>query len=186
MHKCNWPGCTAEGTFPAPKSPRNLRERQYFCQPHIKEFNKSWDGLKGFDQSELWGIQSGSAVWQRPVWMEGLNGVGGARVETQPFATAKDLFGFFQQRIKAEKRGAKKAEEPLPTTIGLPADVKEACAIFSIPEPLPDVELKPRYLSLVKKNHPDVNKAPEAAEYIKRINVAYQILTDFSERRAAM
>jgi hypothetical protein len=182
MSKCSWPDCNEEGTFPAPKNPRDLRGRQYFCQAHIKEFNKNWDGLKGFNENELWGIQSGSTVWKRPVWAEGLNGVHGAKVEVKPFATAQDLFGFFQQRIKAEKN--RKSEEQLPSTASLPADVKEACAIFSIPEPLPMPELKPRYLNLVKKNHPDVNKTAEAAEYIKKINVAYQILTEFSERRA--
>jgi hypothetical protein len=175
---CNWPGCDREGTFPAPKSPRNLRERQYFCEAHIKEFNKKWNGLNGFDEHELWQMQNGSHAWQRPVWADGLKGAQGARIEATPFRNAKDLFGFFQQRLAAEKSGA------LPSTAALPADVKEACAIFSIEGPLPSPQLKPRYLDLVKRHHPDVNRAPEAAEHIKRINVAYQILTDYAQKSA--
>jgi hypothetical protein len=36
-------------------------------------------------------------------------------------------------------------------------------------------EVKARYKQLVKQYHPDVNKKPEAAKYMKRINQAYAI-----------
>src|SRR6476661_903580 len=38
-------------------------------------------------------------------------------------------------------------------------------------------EVKANYKRLVKQFHPDVNKTPEAAEYMKRINRAYAIAT---------
>jgi pantothenate kinase len=38
-------------------------------------------------------------------------------------------------------------------------------------------EVKANYKRLVKQYHPDVNKTPEAAEYMKRINQAYAIAT---------
>ncbi len=44
-------------------------------------------------------------------------------------------------------------------------------------------EIKKAYRKLVRKYHPDVNKAPDAAEKAAKINVAYEILQD-KEKRA--
>lgn len=179
-HKCAWPECTAEGTFSAPKDPRNLGSRQYFCQAHIKEFNKRWNGLDGFNPDEIYRLQHGAATWNRPTW--GM-GVSGAKVEQQatPFATAQDLFEFFTQRVSTTGK-TRTNEAEVPNTL-LPPDVKEACVIFNIETPLPSSTLKKKYHTLVKQHHPDVNKADTAEEQLKRINVAYKILTDFAERR---
>lgn len=175
--KCAWPNCTEEANFPAPRNPRNLAQRQYFCAEHIKEFNKRWNGLEGFSENEIYQMQDGAATWQRPTWNMGLNQTPTAAKVEQGFANADDLFGFFKSRVARERNG-----ESLPSTKHLPADVKEACAIFSIEAPLEAVTLKKRYLSLVKQHHPDVNKSEGAPEQIKRINVAYRILTDYAER----
>lgn len=181
MHTCSWPNCTEEASFPAPKNPRDLSQRQYFCAAHIKEFNKKWDGMSGFSESEIYSMQDGTAKWQRPAWNMGLEGQGGTgsakAAFADPFANADDLFGFFKSRVAREKNG-----ESLPSTRHLPADVKESCAIFSIEAPLEPETLKKRYLSLVKQHHPDVNKSAGAPEQIKRINVAYRILSDYAER----
>lgn len=179
MH-CAWPNCDQEGTFRAPKDPRKPRDWQYFCQAHIKEFNKGWNGLSGFSEDEVFSMQNGGNTFQRPTWNMGVNG---AKVSADPgqlFANAQDLYSFFQQRLKTEQ----KAQAELPSTLHLPADVKEACVIFNLPQPDPDAtHLKKRYLSLVKQHHPDVNKSADAPEQIKRINVAYRILTDYAQRR---
>lgn len=170
-HSCAWPGCDAEGTFPAPKDPRNLSARQYFCQPHIKEFNKRWNGLDGFSEDEMFRMQNTGSHWNTPTRKMGLHGQGGAKVGESPFASAQDLFAFFQDRVKNEKT--------VPQPLRLPPDVKEACVIFNIDAPADEAALKKHYLALVKQHHPDVNKSPHAEEQIKRINVAYKILTAF-------
>jgi len=184
MHQCSWPNCAQEGSFPAPKNPRNLSERQYFCAEHIKQFNKQWDGLKGFSENEIYGFQDGTATWQRPTWAMGATPDSvrkapptGARVDEEPFAKVEDLYGFFKSRVAREMSG-----ESLPSR-RLPADVRAACTIFSIENPLEAGQLKQRYRTLVKQHHPDVNKDADAPEHIKRINVAYRILADFAERR---
>lgn len=170
-HTCAWPECTAEGTFPAPRDPRNLQTRQYFCQPHIKEFNKRWDGLKGFSPDEMFRMQNGGPSWDKPTWKMGLKGHG-EQAAGSPFGNAQDLFEFFQHRTATEGRAA-------PRALVLPADVKEACVIFNIDAPLDETTLKKQYLALVKQHHPDVNKSAHAEEHIKRINVAYKILTAY-------
>lgn len=44
-------------------------------------------------------------------------------------------------------------------------------------QPINLEEVKRNYKRLVKKYHPDVNKTPEAAEYMKLVNRAYAIAT---------
>jgi hypothetical protein len=185
-HICAWPGCEAEGTFPAPKDPRNLSERQYFCQPHIKEFNKNWNGMSGFNESEIFSMQSGAATWNRPTWGMGVNGAKLGPSATAAFATADDLYSFFQDRIKQEGLNSSNMGARIegPAALRqLPDDVQEALVIFNLQAPADAATLKPKYHALVKQHHPDVNPSEGAAEHIKRINVAYKILTEFIERR---
>lgn len=171
-HICAWPECSEDASFPAPRDPRNLSARQYFCQAHIKEFNKRWNGLEGFSPDEMFRMQNGGAAWDKPTRPMGLNGFGEAEPRTSPFSSAQDLFEFFQTRTAQEGVAA-------PRSLNLPPDVKEACVIFNIEAPLEESALKKHYLALVKQHHPDVNKSEHAEDHIKRINVAYKILTAY-------
>lgn len=170
-HICAWPHCTLEGSFPAPKDPRDLRLKQYFCKEHIREFNKRWNGLEGFHPDEIFRMQNTGPSWDKPTWNLGLNDARG-EPRTSPFASADDLFEFFQQRVAREGKHAAPALE-------LPADVKEAMVILNVQPPLEQLVLKKQYLGLVKQHHPDVNKSAGAEEHIKKINVAYKILTAY-------
>jgi hypothetical protein len=172
MHPCCWPECVAEGTFPAPKNPRDLRQRQYFCALHIKEFNKRWNGLNGFSEAEIYTMQEPTATWQRPSWASKTEAKG-----PKDFKNANDLYGFFNSRLARELNG----EAPVRHK-ALPKDVAAACKLFGLEAPLAESQMKRRYLNLVKQNHPDINPSPEAAEAIKKINVAYKILCDYSTR----
>ncbi len=169
---CSWPGCQNEGEFPAPKSPRDIGARQYFCQAHIKEFNKKWNGLDGFSMDEIFEMQHGGATWNRPTAPMGVNSAA-YNAATSTFNSAEDLYKFFKQRqVNGADVTEAKAEK-------LPADVQEACAIFALKSPSNTKTLKTKYLELVKKNHPDI--APEAdTDMIKRINVAYKILSEYA------
>lgn len=170
---CAWPGCTEEGTFPAPKSPRDIGGRQYFCAKHIKEFNKHWNGLDGFSVDEIFDMQNGGATWNRPTRPMGVNSQSFSAANAT-FNSAEDLYKFFKQR-QVNGGAAEDAQAPE----ALPADVQEACAIFALKEPIAGKKLKTKYLELVKKNHPDV--APDASpDVIKRINVAYKILEEYA------
>jgi hypothetical protein len=178
---CAWPNCEEEGTYPAPRDPRNLADRQYFCLPHIKEFNKRWNGLEGFSMDEIYTLQTNQATMGRPTWQMGINPTLNVNSKTaaNPFANAHDLFEFFKNR---QLREGFADHTPLPDSTLLPPDVKEACTIFNIEVPLPQPMLKKRYINLMKQHHPDVNKAANAEEFVKRINVAFKILTDYANR----
>ena len=97
------------------------------------------------------------------------------------FKSAEELFGFFRERC-AQRAAQERAYDRKKhfENKSMPPDVEEACVIFNIERPVPKNDLKRRYIQLVKKHHPDVNKGDEQADdFIKRINVAYRILDDY-------
>lgn len=180
---CAHPECAEPGEFSAPKNPRNLRERQFFCKKHIVEFNKRWNGLEGFSSDEIFTMQDGAATWNRPTWAMGVNSHSAQAAQFQ-FNSADDLYNFFSARKKAETA---KTDTKETTGASLPPDVREACAIFSLTPPFSAQLLKRTYLNLVKQHHPDIHKNnPEAEEMVKKINVAHQILADYVERQKQM
>lgn len=151
--------------------------------------------MEGFTEAEIYTLQEPTSSWQRPTWGEGLQGQAGTAEpasklnpasnprsfnpntasKERVFASAADLHGFFNSRMARELNG-----ETRTPVRKLPADVLAACRIFSIEFPLNEAQLKPRYIKLAKQYHPDVNKAADAAEMTKRINVAYKILLNYA------
>jgi len=196
-HICAHPDCNEEGTFPAPRDPMNIYDRQYFCADHIKEFNKRWNGLSGMSEDDVFAMQTKS-TWERPTWKFGIEGMS-AKTAGFSFEKAEDLYHFFKQRQRDEleemaKRGRSGAGPGTGSMDGsqhgsglleLPDDVKEACVILNVVLPLPADKLKKAYLKLVKIHHPDASsETPEySEEMIKKVNVAYQILKDFMARQ---
>ncbi|MFT7434173.1 MAG: hypothetical protein ACI9TY_001821 [Alphaproteobacteria bacterium] len=181
MNLCAWPDCKEEGTFAAPKNTQDIYDRQYFCQAHIKDFNKRWNGLEGMSDDDIFSMQTKS-TWNRPTKKFGIHGVS-AQAAHFEFADAEDLFQFFKQRQKEEsikKQYGFEEHTQEANDIALPADVAEACSIFSVEIPIETGKLKKKYLSLMKKHHPDFNKgAKKNEEHVKKINVAFQIIKEY-------
>ncbi len=62
------------------------------------------------------------------------------------------------------------------------ADKRDYYEVLGISKGASEDEIKKAYRSLAKKYHPDINKAPDAAEKFKEINEAYEILSDPQKR----
>lgn len=181
MKKCAWPVCENEGTFAAPKSTKDIYDRQYFCQEHIKEFNKKWNGLDGMTDDDIFSMQTKS-TWERPTKRFGIHGMS-ARTAQFEFSDAEDLFKFFKQRQKEESIKKAYGFEEEKVDEDLSPDVKEACSILGVDMPIGFSALKKKYLSLMKKHHPDLNNGSKKEEdHVKKINVAFQIIQDYIEK----
>ena len=53
QQKCNSPECNLFAEYKAPLSPDNLRQYQWFCLQHIKEYNKNWNYFENMTADEI-------------------------------------------------------------------------------------------------------------------------------------
>ncbi len=163
---CNNPDCNELGVYPAPKSRNNLREYNYFCIDHVRDFNKSWNYFSGLNEEELEVEIRKSVTWDRPSWKFG------TKTFNHDFEKA---FKFFdeQKKINNEKVIDKKLEN-----------------CFKVLELNSDSnlkEVKSKYKLLAKKWHPDAQNSV-ASKYNKdkfiNISNAYKtILKSFTENK---
>ncbi len=177
IHLCDWPDCMEEGCYPAPKNPKNLRDRFHFCLEHVRAYNKEWDGLKGFSENDLHSMRTG-ATWDRPTWKIGLNSPSKTAAETIA-GNFRDPYKLFDEDT-AKRQAAEQAEAKIP------AEIKDACALLNLPFPIEPEKAKQQYRKMVKANHPDLNQSnPEKAErQLKEINLAFQKIKAFLNKKS--
>ena len=165
---CAAMGCQEKGQYPAPKSRDDLREYQWFCLDHVREFNSSWNFLDGMNAAQIEEFIRASTVGERP---------------TRPLSgeQAKAYEAILRTRIFKEF-GAGGVPTPDADTAALLAGFSheeiKACRVLTL-NPTRDFKMiKARYRQLVKKLHPDVNDQNVVAqeEKLKVINQAYTVL----------
>ena len=64
------------------------------------------------------------------------------------------------------------------------ADKRDYYEVLGVSKDASKDEIKRAYRKMAKKYHPDVNKAPDAAEKFKEVNEAYEILSDENKKAA--
>lgn len=157
---CGWPGCEAEGLYPAPRGRDQLRDFQWLCLDHVREFNRHWDYFKGMGRDEIEAHLRADVTWHRPSW----------RIAGRERAW-HDVFGVFDEEPQPRHQPARprtRAEEMM--------DRLELSEGFTLDE------LKSRYKALAKRHHPDLNGGDKAAEErLKMINEAYSFLREQSQ-----
>ena len=174
---CAWPGCTADGVHRAPLSRSNLREYQFFCLEHIRDFNKSWNYFEGWNRDEIEHYQHDDLVWHRPTWR-----LGARAVDERAWADAifheriKDGFGFTSDDTAAgaSHGGNGKGQHEH----GSLQEDRRAFAILRLDHGADAVAVKRRFKEEVKLCHPDVNGGDkEAEERLRLVIWAYRHLT---------
>ncbi len=160
---CQMAGCGEAGVYKAPKSRDALHEYQWFCLDHIREYNKQWDFLAGYDREQIESFIKDATYGHRPTWNRE------NRIGRQQFQQLQDaLYEFLHVGAKAPK--------PTPP---LSLKLRKALAVLEITYPYTTRELKARYRAMVKKHHPDVNKGnKQSEEKFKQVTVAYHTLSE--------
>ena len=106
---CEWAGLRfGMPTTGRPRLATGLREFQWFCLEHIREFNRGWDYFAGMSQADIDGHRRADVTWHRPTWRYGT-----------AYGLAddwRDVFGLFVDGIdgsprRPPRRPLTKAEE---------------------------------------------------------------------------
>ena len=164
---CAWPGCEAEGVYRAPRSRDRLREFQFLCLDHVREFNQRWNYFAGMRRDEIEAHQRADTTWHRPTWRFG--GLPGGDAGGRPW---HDAYGLFGDEDGPGGAGRPRTPPPRPLT-----KAQQMMAVLGIEEGFTLDELKSRYKALAKRHHPDLNGGDKAAEErLKSINEAYTYL----------
>ncbi|WP_293217199.1 J domain-containing protein [Parvibaculum sp.] len=184
--QCEWGDCREAGKHRAPRSSAgpnhpldgSSADAQYiwFCEEHIREFNRSYDFFKGMSDDDVAAFQKEALTGHRPTWNLGVNAANAAfgspfEARFRRASPFRDAFGFFDEtphseaREQAETRRKPRAlEQKALDTLGLPATASLN-------------EIKARYKELVKRHHPDANGGDRSAEErLRKVIQAYDYL----------
>lgn len=161
---CDSPGCPAAGEYRAPKSRRNLREFHWFCLPHVRAYNATWDYYKGMGPGEIEANLRQDTAWGRPTWP--LGHIGSTAWEAQVLRDPLNILA---------AGGINKAKSLPEKTV--PVELREPLATLGLHWPTTTEQIKTRYKELAKRHHPDANGGDRSAEeQFKVINLAYATL----------
>ena len=166
--KCDISDCEKEGVYPAPKSRNQLKEYNYFCIDHVRDFNKSWNYFDGLNDEEFEIEIRKATTWDRPSWKFGTK---------QIDEKYKKLFNFVENNF-VEKNCSKLDEKLLKAWKTL--DLKPDSSLEQV---------KKKYKVLAKKWHPDTisnndeNKKIAKEKFLIITNAYKKITKSFSDAK---
>lgn len=165
---CEWPGCECEGSYRAPRSRARLRDYQWFCLAHVREYNLGWDYFRGMSSDEIDAHRRRDTTWHRPSWRFGTIPGGG---QGHGHSGWHDPFGFFSE--------AEEGAGPRPRRAGPSTTAQRMMAVLQLEAGFTLQQLKRRYKTLAKEHHPDLHGGDKAAEErLKLVIEAYRYLLD--------
>jgi len=157
--KCYKKGCLNPGVYKAPKSKNEIKNYIWFCEDHIKSYNKEWNYCKDMTQKEIEKhIQLDTIGW-RPTW--------NFSTTSLKFKNFEKLFSNYFNFFKKKNEGKINKNNSL---------LKNALKILKINNKDITFQLiETKYKKLVKKYHPDKNKGDKKyEEKLKKINQAFE------------
>ena len=152
---CEQDGCQETGKFRAPKSPDNLEDFVWFCQEHIREYNKKWNFFENHSEAEFEEQVESDKVWGRDTkpFRDAINSARPS-AETQAFKR----FGFDDPyEVLGENGTLNPAADPRTRARRLPPTERKALDILGAKDVQTKAEIRKVYKSLVKAMHPDLN-----------------------------
>ena len=157
--KCYKKDCLKSGIYKAPKSKNEIKNYIWFCEEHIKSYNKEWDYCKNMTQKEIEKhIQLDTIGW-RPTW--------NFSTTNKKFKNFDKIFSSYFDFFKKNKNQYKINKKN--------SLLKNALKILNINNENITIKLvENKYKSLVKEYHPDKNKGNKKyEEKLKEINQAF-------------
>lgn len=154
---CDWPGCTAAGTYRAPKGRHQEGQYWRYCFDHVKQYNQSYNYFAGMSDDAVYAYQKDALTGHRPTWRVNTKGGGGGPRREAP--DMRDPFGF-----GAEMGDAFRPERPEADGRAIRTTERRALEVMGLELSAGAAEIKARYKALVKLHHPDANGGDRSSE----------------------
>ncbi len=156
--QCEHDGCTKDGKFRAPRSPDQLEDFVWFCQEHIREYNRKWNFFENHSETAFEEQMESDKVWGRDTkpFAEALRDR--AKGVDTPEGQAFKRFGFDDPYEVLGANGTlNPAEGAAARQRRLPPTERKAIEILGAGDAMTKTEIRKVYKSLVKVLHPDLN-----------------------------
>ena len=164
---CEFPGCRDDGIYPAPQARDRLNDYYWFCLEHVRAYNAAWNYYAGMSEEEVEHHRRTDTVWQRPSWPFG--GPSAKHERQIEDELRREFAGIFDDGPKPCRPAKPQSEH------------ERALAVLDLEADADAIQIKARYIKLVKQLHPDANGGnPEAEERLKVVNLAYTTLKNGS------
>ncbi len=164
ISQCCAKGCKESGTHRVLLDLNNPKKINYMCLDHIKEYNKNLNYYANMTAEEIESEIKADTIWRKPTWP--------FRGDARDFQSARDFFCVFEDRSNYfEERGRKEV---------WPSEIAGAAKVLGVSLPVEMSHLKKTYKQAVKEYHPDLHHGKkDREEKLKKINIAYKILSNF-------
>ena len=167
---CSLKDCDQPGEFKAPAKDSN--NYIWFCEDHIKEYNKKWDFFEGMSQAQIEDFVFKDIVGHR---------------KTQKFGSMDTFFHeLWNNAIEDELLNISKFKSALNANNEKYTD-KQIAALkkMDLKPNISWIAIKEQFKKLVKKYHPDMNSGDKKyEEKLKEITIAYSYLkTSLSDKQ---
>ena len=160
--ECDWQGCKAKGEFKAPSKSDNIF--LWFCEDHIKVYNRKWDFFDGMSQGEIENFINDDLTFHKKTQKFGNRDIFFQKLWTN--AIEDELLFFTKFKNSKEYRGSKYSQTQI---IALKKMELNTEANWQ--------EIRLQFKKLVKKYHPDINAGNKKyEEKLKEITLAYAFL----------
>jgi len=164
---CEFPDCPDDGIYPAPQARHRLNDYYWFCLEHVRAYNAAWNYYAGMSEAEVEYHRRKDTVWQRPSWP--FSGPSSKHERQIEDALRKEFTGVFDDGPRSCRPTKPQSEQ------------EQALAVLDLEVDADAIQIKARYIKLVKQLHPDANGGnPEAEERLKTVNLAYTTLKNGS------
>lgn len=176
---CDWEGCNRKASHRAPKGRDREGEFLWFCQDHVRQYNKNYNYFSGMDDDSIATYQKASSTGHRPTWEMASNSWGnktrtasGGIPGSKPWLhRGKDTHGVYPGGATGaaspqarQRRKLKRLE-------------KQSLDKLSLADNATAQEIKSKYKQLVKLHHPDANGGDRSSEdQLREIIQAYNFL----------
>jgi hypothetical protein len=160
---CQWPGCKDAGGHRAPKGRGHENEYWQFCIAHVREYNATYNYFTGMTADAVADYQKDALTGHRPTWKMGQNMGGKGKLHPEAaMPGARDPFNMFNE-LGGRRRAKVDEKEQREKRTVFNAE-RKALLVMGLDSSASVEEIKVKFKSLVKQNHPDSNGGDRSTE----------------------